>query len=246
MAFRIKTAIIVLVGQSLLAAPRTGTLRKTPAGPGPNTAAVHVRHRHWRHGGPGELRVTAEGLAFQETGKHRDHSRVWKYSDIQQLELTETTLRVLTYEDRKREFGRDREFVFDELPRNFAKSVYPQWKDQLDQRFVAAIADPEITAMAEFPAKLTALTRGVEGTLVFADDRIVFRAAQPGESRTWRFTDIENIASAGSFDFSVVTLEHHGSWNTATREFRFQLQRPMEEARYNELWRRVLRVHQPR
>ncbi len=222
MAFRIEAAVIVIFAQSLLGAP--------------------VQHKHLRHEGPGQLQVTDEGLSFTETGKHADHSRVWKYDQIQQLELSETSLRVLTYEDQTFPLGRDREYIFDHLPASFAKSVYPMWKDKLDQRFVAAIADAEVTTLAEFPAKLTALTKGVEGTLLFGEDRVVFRASKPGDSRTWRFTDIDNIASAGRFDFSVVTLEHHGAWNTGSREFRFQLQRPMEEARFDDLWRRIVRA----
>jgi len=220
MAFRTKTAIIFLVTRTLVCAP--------------------VEHKHLRHTGPGTLTVTDEGVTFTETGKHQEHSRVWKYEQIQQLELTENTLRVLTYEDSRRQLGRDREYLLIDLPKDFAKSTYPMWKDKLDQRFIAAIADPDVTTLAEFPAKLTALTKGVEGTLLFGEDRIVFRAAKPGDSRTWRFTDIDNISSAGPFDFSVVTLEHHGAWHAGTRDFRFQLQRPMEEARFNELWRRVV------
>ena len=184
-------------------------------------------------------RVSDEGIAFTESGKHGDHSRSWKYEQIQQLELTDTTLRLLTYEDQRWQFGRDREYIFDHLPKDFAKSVYPRWKDKLDQRFIARLADVDVVTLAEFPAKLTGLTKGVEGTLRFAEDRIVFRTTKPGESRTWRLTDIDNIASAGPFDLSITTLERHGAWNTGTREFRFQLQRPMEEARFNELWRRV-------
>ncbi len=215
MAFRIKTAIILVVTQALACAP--------------------VEHRHLHHSGAGTLSVTDDGIAFTETGKHPEHSRVWKYDQIQQLELTDTTLRVLTYEDQKWQPGRDREYRFDHLPKDFAKSVYPMWKDKLDQRFIAAIADPDVTTLSEFPARLTGLTKGVEGTLLFGEDRIVFRTAKSAGSRTWRFTDIDNIASAGRFDQSVGTLE---------REFRFQLQRPMEEARFNELWRKVERVRQ--
>jgi Outer membrane efflux protein len=88
------------------------------------------------------------------------------------------------------------------------------------------IADPDVPTLAEFPAKLAGFTKGVEGTLLFGEDRIVFRAAKPGESRTWRFSDIDNIASAGPFDFSVVTLEHHGAWNTGTRDFAFSCSVP--------------------
>jgi hypothetical protein len=70
-------------------------------------------------------------------------------------------------------------------------------------------------------------------------DRIVYEAKQTEQSRTWRFADIENIASAGPFDFSIVTREHHGDWNAGAREFRFQLKRPLAGERYNELWRRL-------
>ena len=224
MAFRIETGIIAVV--SLTAGMAMGQ-------------SAPVQHRHLRHSGAGELRVNEDGIAFVEKGKYAKHSRTWKYEGIQQLELSDSSLRVLTYEDAK--FTRwDREYLFD-LPKDFAKTLYPQWKDKLDQRFVAAMADAEVSTLSEFPAKLTGLVKGVEGTLLFGEDRIVFRAAKPGESRTWRFADIDNVASAGAFDFSIVTLEHHGTWNTGTRDFRFQLQRPMEEARFNELWRKVVR-----
>jgi hypothetical protein len=202
--------------------------------------SIDVRHQHLRHDGPGKLSVTAEGISFTESGKHAEHSRVWKYEQIQQLELSPGGLRVLTYEDQKWLLGRDREYLFIHLPEGFAKSVYPMWRDKLDQRFIAALADDEVTTLAEFPAKLTGTLKGVEGTLLFGEDRILFRASKAGESRTWRFADIQNIASAGPFDFSIVTLEHHGAWKAGGREFRFQLQRGMEEARFNDLWRRVV------
>jgi len=197
-------------------------------------AGATVVHKHVRHGGTGTLEVSEDGIAFEERGAHAEHSRVWKYEEIQQLVLSQTTLRVLTYEDREKwGLGRDREFVFEALPQDFATNVYAMWRDKLDQRFVAAMADPEVATLVEFPAKLRGLTKGVQGVLLFGEDRIVFRAVKAGDSRTWRFGDLENIASAGPFDFSLVAFDR------GSREFRFQLQRPMEEARFNELWRRV-------
>lgn len=189
-----------------------------------------VTHQHLRHDGPGELKVTDDGISFTEAGKHHEHSRTWKYEQIQTLTLTATELRVLTYEDAKYT-RQDREFIFNG---ELAKTVYPLWKDKLDQRFVAALPDAEVQTLVEFPAKLeTKMFKGVEGTLRFGDDRIVFQSQHAGDSRTWRFTDIQNIASAGPFDFSVVTLERNN------HEFRFQLQKPMEQARFNELWRKL-------
>jgi hypothetical protein len=200
---------------------------------------VEVRHRHLRRDGIGKLSVTQDGLAFSESGKGHKHSRTWTYEDIQQLELSSETLRILTYEDQKLKFGRDREYFFDRLPEGFAQTVYGQWRERLDQRFIAVLPDKGVQPVFEIPAKLLGIFQGSEGVVRFAADRIVYQTEKPGESRTWRFVDIENVATAGPFDLSVNTGEHHGATNTASREFRFQLKKPIPEVRYNELWRRL-------
>jgi hypothetical protein len=35
----------------------------------------------------------------------------------------------------------EREYVFDQLPQGFAQAVYAQWRDRLDQRFIAGLAE---------------------------------------------------------------------------------------------------------
>jgi len=77
---------------------------------------VRVRHHHWHGGGIGDLRVGNDGISFTE-GQKKSHSRTWKYEEIQQIELSADTLRVLTYEDQKWKFGRDREYVLINCPR---------------------------------------------------------------------------------------------------------------------------------
>jgi hypothetical protein len=204
-----------------------------------NAQEVQVRHKHWRGGGVGELRVSDEGISFTESGKGQKHSRRWKYEEIQQLELSPARLRVLTYEDQKSKWGRDREYVLDQLPESFANTIYGAWRNRLDQRFIANLADNEVTPLWQIPAKRLGGLAGSEGIIRVGVDRIVYQTKNPKQSRTWRFADIENIASAGPFDFSVVTREHHGIWNAGWREFRFQLKGPLTEERYNELWRRL-------
>jgi hypothetical protein len=223
MAFRIETRLGVIVVSAALVA---------------GAQEVRVRHHHWHGGGIGDLRVGNDGISFAE-GQKKSHSRTWKYEEIQQVELSADTLRVLTYEDQKWKFGRDREYVFDQLPKGFAQTVYGQWRERLDQRFIAGLPDEDVAPVWEVPAKLLGSFDGSEGMIRVGRDRIVYQTKEPEESRTWRFADIENIVSAGPFDFSVVTREHHGAWNAGWREFRFQLKRPLPEERYNELWRRL-------
>jgi len=224
MAFRIETRIgLILVSAALVAGAQN----------------VPVRHKHWRGGGNGELLVSRDGVSFTESGKGQRHSRTWKYAEMQQLELSADTLRILTYEDQKWKLGRDREYVFDQLPQGFAQTFYAQWRDRLDQRFIAGLPDKDVGSLWEIPAKLLGRFEGSEGIIRVGRDRIVYQTRESKQSRTWRFADIENIASAGPFDFSVVTREHQGAWNAGGREFRFQLKGPLPEERYNELWRRL-------
>src|ERR1035438_2134120 len=124
-----------------------------------NAQTVTVRHRHLRKGAEGVLRVTPEGIAFTETGKGRNHSRTWTYAAIQQLELGAGVLRILTYEDREFGMGRGLEYVFDHLPAGFSQSVYAQWRERLDTRFVADLPDARVVALWEKPAKLLGTPR---------------------------------------------------------------------------------------
>jgi hypothetical protein len=221
MAFRTEARIgAILIAAAMLAEGQT----------------VEVRHRHLHKGANGELRITAHNISFTEWGKDRRHSRVWKYEDIQHLELTPDVLRILTYEDQKWKLGLDREYVFDRLPDGFAEQVYRQWKDRLDQRFFAGVADPDVRPLWQAPVKLTGLFQGSEGMLLVGAHRLSYRSKKTGESRTWRFVDIENIASANAFDLSVVTRE---------REFRFQLKERLALGRYDELWRRLNSSREP-
>ncbi len=224
MEFRIEARIgAILILAAMLAAAQTAT----------------ARHKHARGNEPGELQVTAEGISFSELGKGQKHSRTWKYEDIQQLELSTSTIQILTYEDQKWVLGRDREYEFIALPPGFSDKVYVAWRDRLDQRFIADLPDKQVRVQWEVPAKLLGTIQGSQGVIRVGEDRIVYQTDKPGQSRTWRLEDINNIASAGPFDLSVVTSEHSGAFNSGSREFRFQLKQPLPEARYNDLWRRL-------
>jgi hypothetical protein len=217
MELRIKAAVV-------LAALAMGAAAQ-PAG-----MSYEVRHKHLRKGGEGTLTFTADGVSFAERGKKSGHSRVWKYGEIQQLELGPEELRILTYEDSKWKLGQDREYVFDRLPEKMAEQLYPNLYAQMDQRFVARMADQFVEPLWEAPAKLLRGFGGVDGVLRAGPDRIVFEAGKPGESRTWRYGDVANISLAGPFDFTVTSLDG---------DVRFQLKRVLPEERFNDLWRRI-------
>ncbi len=197
----------------------------------PFTYQVRLKHLHG--GETGTLTVSADSIVFPA------HSLQWKYADIEQLSLSATELRILTYEDRKWQLGRDREYVFDRLPEGLAHQLYPLFASTLDQRFVAALPDTDVHALWRMAAKLGR----TQGGLIVAEDRIVYQTSASGESRTWRFADIDSVSTGGLFDLSITTLERSGWWHAGPTEFHFELKEALQEDRYNELWRRINRSH---
>ncbi|MEQ1948108.1 MAG: hypothetical protein ABL995_13015 [Bryobacteraceae bacterium] len=206
-----------------------------------HAATFEVRHKHARKGAPGVLEFTETLVSFRETGKQAEHSREWKYEDIQQLTLSPDGLRILTYEDQKWQFGRDQEYLFDQVPKDMAAQLYPMLRSKMDQRFSANVADAEIKPLWSLPAKLTQGRSGSQGVLTVGEDRIVYETDK-GISHTWRYSDIENISTSGPFDFSILALQrlawHHGSPST----FHFQLKRALQEDQYHDLWLRLQRL----
>jgi hypothetical protein len=109
----------------------------------------------------------------------------------------------------------------------------------LDQRLVAAIPDHLSNILWELPVKHLLRLGGDEGVLQVGSDAIVYKSADKAGSRTWRYEDIENIASSGPFDLTITTFERAKTHYGNLKGFNFELKRRLEEARYNELWLRL-------
>lgn len=220
MAFRTKTASCLILFGVALAGPAVLNAQ---------ALSLAARHDHLRKGGAGQLMFGADGVRWAEE-KEKDHSRFWPYADLQSIELSPAHVRIVTYEDNRRQFGRDRVYRFDHLNANETAKLYPLLMAALDQRFLPHIADPGIVAWFETPAKLLLGRGGSSGVLKVGTDLIVFDGGQ-GESRTWRVEGIGSLSSTGPFDLSFLSGEV---------ENRFQLKAALPEERYNELWRRVM------
>jgi hypothetical protein len=184
-----------------------------------------VRHEHLRKGCAGVMTVDENGVSFTGAKKH---AWSWKYEDIQQLRLAPESIYILTYQDSKLRLGEDREYNFTgSIP---AGKLYTLLKDRMDQRFVAAVGQAIGLPTWSLPVKHLRPVIGSEGTLSFGADAIVYSTPARDESRTWRYSDIESIASSGPFQLSITTLE---------KGFNFQLKQPITEARYNDLWLQI-------
>lgn len=174
---------------------------------------------------PGTITVDEHAISFQGVKKY---SWRWTYPDIDELKLGEHSIRVTA--------GRTYEFRGD-IP----AAVYALWKDQLDQRFVAELADRGVEADWRIGAKRRIGRTTAGGMLEFGRDRIVFASSQPDDSRTWRISDIENISSSGPFELTIVTFERSRLDYGDRKQFNFRLKKALSEDRYNNLWLEINR-----
>jgi hypothetical protein len=131
--------------------------------------------------------------------------------------------------------------VFDQLPKDFAMQAYSVLRTRLDRRFVAHLFDADVKPSWQVGAKLQHKLGGSQGTLLFAEDRIVYMTDRNGESHTWLYTEIENVSTSGRFDLSIATSERSGWSRAAVTDYHFQLKQALTEQRYNDLWRSVNR-----
>lgn len=214
-----------------------------------------VRHERALKDHPGVVTFDDTGVQYQQVLTARQQAKAakrkkapklesvrWEYGDLQQLWLSAEKLVLVTYRDRKWFLGVDKEFEFYFVKKDQpVAAVYQLLQGKLDQRFVAALAEPDVATAWEIPVKLLGTIQGSEGTLRVADDRIVYETSRKGHSRTWRLEDIENVSTSGPFELTITTYERSIAHYGSRRGFQFQVKRRLDPGRVDALWKRLHR-----
>lgn len=202
-----------------------------------------VRHERMVRDHYGILTIDEKGVSYQETHAKKKSEKLerarWDYQDIQELKVSPERLVVVTYTDRNWLLGIDKEFEFYAPEGKSFEEAYSVLKDKLDQRFVAALADSQAQKLWELPVKLLGTLRGSEGVLDVGPDRVVYKTDRKGQSRTWRYQDIENVSTSGPFQLTLTTYERAKTHYGSLKGFNFQLKQRLDEKRYDLLWKRL-------
>lgn len=236
MRVTVTASIFLLIGSALTAAE----LR------------FEVRHERALRDHAGTLTIDDTGVSYQQilTEKQQKKKRKkppelesarFDYQDIQELWLSADKLVLVTYKDRPWLLGVDREFEFFVVGERSFAEAYLMLKDRLDQRFVAALADPQAAVLWEISVKLQGTLQGSEGVLQVGPDRIVYKTDRKEQPRTWRYQDIENISTSGPFQLTITTYERAKTHYGSLKGFNFQLKQRLDEKRYELLWKRLNR-----
>jgi hypothetical protein len=214
-----------------------------------------VIHDHAIGQGQGELRIIENGIAFKGEGKDEDrHSRTWRDDDIKRLAISRDNLRVTVYEaspvpiiPRKAPFtdgksirhGSEHDYLF----RLREGEIMPQVVRALLARFNRPIETsvlPNAEAgklLFELPVFHRHRAGGKSGMLRVYEQSVVFRAEATGDSRFWRYADIRDIGQLGRYQFELATWE--GQFGVDGKSYIFDLKRPLTEAEYESLWKKV-------
>jgi hypothetical protein len=197
-----------------------------------------VEHLHTLRNCRGTLIVTADGIEYK--AGHKEDSRSWRYADIRQIKVESSkSIEIVTYEDQKRMWGRDRIFRF--------RLVGGAMSSETSAMLMAKATRPVVTGLFptttelptfELPVKHLHSFGGCDGTLKVYSDRVTFQSAeQPTDSRYWRYSDIGRFGQPSRYRFELTTFED--KFGGPQKVYNFQLKAEFPAEMYDFLWVRI-------
>ncbi len=193
-----------------------------------------VRHGHTLKDCRGKLTIKPEGVEFSAQ-KAKD-SRKWKFEEIRTIEVkSPSEISLVTYEDQKRWFGKDKVFEFTLLDKKATPELSTFLLSHVKEPMELAVV-PEEGSKPTFQMAVKHLHTvvGAMGELQIFTDRIVFKSSKVGDSRFWRLADIERVSQPDRFRFQIVSYAPKAGGPTEV--YNFQLLDDLPEGVLDYLW----------
>ncbi|MBI4455551.1 MAG: hypothetical protein HY644_06590 [Acidobacteria bacterium] len=184
----------------------------------------------------GTLVIGAADVQYQSKGEKQPLR--WGFGDIQQFKLEPSYLEILTYQDQKWRFGKDKIFRFKILEGSVDTELSHFLRQRIAGVFVTAILPRDFeNPVYKVPVRHRLAGRDSQGMLEVYNDKVMYRSDSKQESRIWTYQQIESFAFPSLREFEVVTDEK--KFGGPTRTFRFQLKEVLPESIYDYLWIRI-------
>ena len=192
-------------------------------------------------GGRGTLVFTNEAIEFR--AQKPDKSRTWAYQDLRDIEIQNPKRLVLdAYETRSRwRFGRTKRVEFDATDGGITGELVAVILSRAPRAVTTAVLPaPLPEAQTVIPVSHRRFGAATQGTLEIGSTGVLYRASPAGDSRFWRFADLQSFARLSPFDV-VITAYEGGTLHP----YAFELKAPLPPQAFDTVWQR-LNPPQPR
>ena len=198
-----------------------------------------VMHDHFRGGCKGNLLFGDSTVEY--VAEKKEHSRTWKYEDIQQLAIAPERIAILTYHTRKIKLGADQIFNFKLLSGSVSDQFRSEVAGKLARPIVSEILPGKMDARFSIPARHRLFLGDSQGILEFGGEYVAYRSEKPGESRIWRYDELLSIGSTGPFQLRIGALQKTGGEYGEEKNYVFDLKRRMASEEYDFIWGKINR-----
>lgn len=138
----------------------------------------------------GDLTIGSDGIEFHSL---KSSTMKWPFLEVQTFRLSPHSLTIETYQNRKRHLPGMERYRF-ELDQPMSPLVAAELARAVQRPSQNAL--PDTTSQGYLiPAHHRTGTGGTNGTLRFRDGGIDYLTTAPGDSRSWRWADLQTISN---------------------------------------------------
>jgi hypothetical protein len=186
-------------------------------------------------GSRGTLIFAADAVEFRVGSA--DKSRRWSYAELREIRINgPKRLSLDIYETRSRwRFGRAKAITFDVVGEPIGGDLVAAVLARAPRAVRTNILPsglPDATIVV--PASHRRFGSATQGTLEFGPSGLLYRSTAPGDSRFWRFPDLQSVARTSPFDVLVTAYE-----GGDLAPYAFELKTPWPSASFDALWQQV-------
>jgi hypothetical protein len=159
-----------------------------------------ARLRHGMIGGAaGILRIDSKGIEFQPMAGTSTH---WGFPEIKDLDLQKNRMVLVGYDNRKWDIPGTRRFELE-----FKKEITPadaaSLAAEIGRPVRNRVPDPDAPAITVIAVRRNEHFGGSNGVLRIRQDGIDYVTAQPEQSRSWRWLDLQTLSSPDPYHLFV-------------------------------------------
>jgi hypothetical protein len=165
----------------------------------------------------GEILIEDGGVRFQPS---EGSALIWPFLDIQTFSLLPHKLVIKTYKNRADHLPGMQRFRF-ELTQDLPPTVAAELARGVARPSQNGVPNPAISSLTEIPAHHRTGTGGTNGMLRFREDGLDYITSSSGDSRSWRWADLQVLSSLSPY---VLLVSGYRDFYT------FDLKKPLSRA----------------